>query len=448
MKSDILQAMQQVCDEKGISFESVTETIELALAAAFRKDFSEKNQNISAEFDPETGVSSIYDIKTVVQDFTEEELVAQQQAAIEEREREIAAHEARMAHEGPVEKNDGANAHGDGSADGTQETTQEVEEEPAKRFNPKLEIMLTPAREIKPDAQIGDELKIHLEVPQEYGRMAAQTAKQVIMQRLREAERENVFAEYKGKEGKLVTGVVQRQEGRVVLVDLGHTTGLLLASEQIESEMYMPGQRVKVLILSVNMTTRGPEVLVSRSHADMVRVLFTNEVPEIASGVVVIKAVAREAGARSKIAVESTDDNIDPIGSCVGQRGTRVQTVINELGGEKIDIIPWSEEPAEFIANAMAPAKVLRVDLVHPETHMAEVWVRDEQLSLAIGKFGQNVRLAAKLSGWKLDVKADGGEFMSNENEIDETEDGGPIELAPEPNEAAREASQETPLTE
>ncbi len=392
MKSEILQAMQQVCDEKGISFESVTQTIELALAAAFRKDFSEKNQNIVVEFDPETGLSSVWDIKTVVEDLTEEELEAQRVAAEEERTR---------------------------SAEGG-----EVSEEEVKRFNPKMEIMITLAREIDPKSKIGDVLKIHLEVPQDYGRMAAQTAKQVIMQRLREAERENVFAEYKDKEGKLVTGVVQRQEGRVVLIDLGHTTGLLLASEQIESETYIPGARSKVLIMSVNMTSRGPEVLVSRSHADMVRVLFTNEVPEIASGVVEIKGVAREAGARSKIAVISHDDNIDPIGSCVGQRGTRVQTVINELGGEKIDIVPWSEDPSDYISNAMAPAKVLRVELLDKEARLAEVWVRDEQLSLAIGKYGQNVRLAAKLTGWKLDVKADGGEFMSSdEEEVKETKE-------------------------
>lgn len=405
-KSDVLQAIKQICDEKGLSYESVIETVEMALAAAYRKDFGQKNQNVVVGFEPETGKTEVWDVKTVVEDLTEEELEAMKKVQIE-----LSTGDAKEWPNVPKK--------------------EEEEEQDVKKFNPKTEIMLSKARDIDPEAKLGDILRLKLEIPQEFGRMAAQTAKQVIIQRLREAERENVYAEFKSKEGSIATGIVQRYEGRIVLIDLGRATGLLLPSEQIEYENYAPGQRIKVIIFAVKTTPKGPEILVSRSHPDMVKVLFSNEVPEIVSGVVEIKAVSREAGARSKIAVVSHEENIDPIGSCVGQRGTRVQTVINELGGEKIDIIPWSEDPQEFIANAMSPAKVLNVELKNPEAREAEVWVRDEQLSLAIGKAGQNVRLAAKLTGWRLDVKAEGGEFLDRQTQENSEETSIPDNAVP-----------------
>ncbi len=338
-------AIQQICEEKNIPVSAVVETIEQALAAAYRKDFGQKNENIKVEFDPVTGGSRVFDVKLVV--------------------------------EGPAEG---------------EET-----------INEKKELLLAEAKLLKPDVEVGDEIKTELKVPADYGRMAAQTAKQVIIQRLREAEREVVFSEYKDKEGQVVIGTIQRVEGRTVFVDLGHTIAVMPYSEQIAREHYATSTRFKFYLVSVNATARGPEVIVSRTHPDIVRQLFEQEVPEIASGVVVIKAISREAGSRTKIAVYTAEANVDPIGSCVGQRGMRVQTVITQLGGEKIDIIEWSDDMRKFIAAALAPAKVQGVNL-DEAAHSAQVEVAEDQLSLAIGRNGQNVRLAVKLTGWKIDI--------------------------------------------
>ncbi len=373
MASPITQAIQQICDEKHIPYEVVIETIEAALAAAYRKDFGQKNQNVKVEFDPDTMKTRAYDVKLVVEDQelpTEEEL-----------------EEMRKAEASGVPAEPELDENG----------------EPIKRFNPKTEMMISEAKTIKPDAEIGETLRMELEVPGEFGRMAAQTAKQVIIQKLREAERENIFGEYKGREGEIVTAVVQRREGRTVLVDLGRATAVMPAEEQIASENYAPGSRIKVYVSAVNMTTRGPVVVVSRAHPDIVRRLFSMEIPEVASGGVKIHSVAREAGSRSKVAVSSDDPNIDPIGSCIGQRGTRIQTIISELGGEKVDVILYDEDPAVFISKALAPAKVRSVDLNEPE-RTATVRTDADQLSLAIGKGGQNVRLASRLAGWKINV--------------------------------------------
>jgi len=250
--------------------------------------------------------------------------------------------------------------------------------------------------------------------------MAAQTAKQVIIQRLREAERENIFAEFKEKEGSIVTAVIQRREGRMVYLDIGHTLAVMNQDGQVMSEKYTSGQRLRVFIVSVEMTPKGPEILVSRTHSDLVKELFKSEVPEISSGIVEIKAIAREAGMRSKIAVSSNQDTIDPVGSCVGQRGTRVQTIITELGGEKIDIIEWHKNPEKFITNALSPAKVESLKLNEKEKTVL-VNVKDDQLSLAIGKSGQNVRLAAKLTEWKIDIE--GAENIAKEESKEEVED-------------------------
>jgi N utilization substance protein A len=242
--------------------------------------------------------------------------------------------------------------------------------------------------------------------PSNFGRIAAQTAKQVILQRIREAERDLMFEEYREKTGDIVTGIVQQSDHRYTLVDLGKVEALLPSTEQMPVEKYRHGMRIKVYIVEVRKTSKGPQILVSRTHPGLLKRLFELEVPEIAEGYVEIKAVAREPGHRSKIAVESHDRNIDPVGACVGARGSRVRMVVNELRGEKVDIIPWKEDPEEFISNALSPAKVKEVR-VSPEEESSEVIVPDSQLSLAIGKEGQNARLAAKLTGWRIDIKSE-----------------------------------------
>lgn len=373
MASPIVQAIKQICDEKNISYESVLETIEAALAAAYRKDFGEKNQNIKVTFDPESGSMRIFDVKIVVEDMElPEEGV---EPSLKSAEIPIAA---------PI-------------------STEATPGEEEKKFNPKTMIMISEAKKLKPDAEIDEEIKTELPIPGAFGRMAAQTAKQVIMQKLREAERGVVFQEFKDKEGQVIVATTQRWEGKMVLMDLGRATAVMPPEEQIENERYLPGERMKVYISKVTLTSRGPEIIASRAHPEFVRKLFTVEIPEVASGLVEVKSIAREAGARSKVAVSTSDSAIDPIGSCIGQRGTRIQTIISELGGEKIDVIAWDERPGEFIQHSLSPAKVLGVVLNTAE-QAATVRVATDQLSLAIGRGGQNVRLAAKLTGWKINV--------------------------------------------
>jgi N utilization substance protein A len=277
------------------------------------------------------------------------------------------------------------------------------EEEGKIRFNPEKHILLEEAKKVNSKIKAGEELEIHLETKKDYGRIAAQTAKQVVLQKIREAERETIMGEYKSKEGEIVSGIVQRIEGRNVFIDIGKTLGILPREEQVFGEFYKAGQRIKVYILKVEESPRGPAVFLSRAYPKLISKLFELEVPEISQGVVQIKAIAREAGSRSKIAVASTEEGIDPIGSAVGQRGTRVMAVISELGGEKIDIIEYSDNTEKFISNSISPAKVLEVRLL--EKNRAICVVQEDQLSLAIGKDGQNVRLAAKLTGWKIDVR-------------------------------------------
>jgi len=391
MSNPIVQAIKQICDEKQLSAEAVLETVESALAAAFRKDFGEKNQNVKIVFDPETGNMRAFDVKTVVEDELYEKY------AKEEEERKKAAEEAAASGIKPEEKKEERKIEAPAlGSDGLP-----VPEEPV--FNPKLNLSLTQAREIKKDAEIGEELKLELEIPAAFGRMAAMTAKQVITQRLREAERNMVYNEMKGNEGQLVMGVIQRRDGRLVLVDLGRIAAIMPPEEQAPQENYEPGSRIKVFIKSVTLGIRGPQVVVSRASEEMVKKLFALEIPEVSSGTVVIHNVAREAGSRSKVSVSSAQANIDPIGSCIGQRGTRIQTIISELGGEKIDIIQYSEDAAKYIGMALAPAKVGSVELNEAEK-IATVTVPADQLSLAIGRGGQNVRLASSLTGWKINI--------------------------------------------
>lgn len=378
------QAIKQICEEKNISYELVISTIEAALAVAYRKDFGEKNQNIQVEYNPKNSTARVFDVKTVVADEIYEKTMERKEK---------------------------------------KEKGEEVEEEEDfEKFDPKKHITLTEAKKIKKEAKLGDEIKTELFPPEAYGRMAAQTAKQVIIQRLREAERDTLYKEFKGKEGEIISGLIQRQERRMFLIDLGQTTGLMLPSEQILSERYKPGMRIKVYVVSVNQTTKGPEIIVSRSHPNMVKRLFTLEVPEISAGTVEIKSLAREAGSRTKIAVKSNQKNIDPVGSCVGQRGSRVQTIISELGGEKIDIIEYSDDPIEFITNALSPAKILKISL-NEEEKQALAEVKEDQLSLAIGKAGQNVRLAAKLTGWKIDITSEGKKVVPSKEKVEEKEE-------------------------
>ncbi len=360
-QSKFIQAINQIADEKGLSKEKVIETVEAALAAAYRKDYGEKEQNIKVNLNPQTGAMEIFKLLEVV---------------------------------------------------------EEVE-------NEENQISVKDAKKYKKDAKVEDVIEIKEPQPEGFGRIAAQTAKQVIFQRIREAEREVILKEYEGKEEDLVNGVVQRLEGKNVIFDIGKANGIMYPSGQVEGERYRIGQRMKIMIEKVEQTSRGPQITVSRSHPKLVEKLFELEVPEISAGIVEIKSVAREAGNRTKIAVSSTKEEVDPVGSCVGQRGTRVQAVIAELTNEKIDCVLWDKDPINFIVNALSPAKVSKVG-INEKKKEAQVFVPDDQLSLAIGKNGQNVRLAVKLTGWKIDVltEAEKGkkEAKKKEEEIEEIE--------------------------
>ncbi|PRX33626.1 NusA antitermination factor [Orenia metallireducens] len=272
-------------------------------------------------------------------------------------------------------------------------------------LNPEQEILLEDAIKKNPNYSIGDQIEVEV-TPGNFGRIAAQTAKQVVIQRIREAERDIIFEEFVNREGDILTGLVQRQHKNNVIIDLGKTEAVLIPTEQIQNERYHQGDRIKVYIVEVNQTSKGPNILVSRTHPGLLKRLFELEVPEIHDGVVEIKSVAREAGHRSKIAVHSTQEDVDPVGACVGPNGSRVRAIVDELSGEKVDIVQWNEEPKKFIANALSPAEVLKVE-VNEEVNVAKVIVPDYQLSLAIGKEGQNARLAAKLTGWKIDIKSE-----------------------------------------
>lgn len=271
--------------------------------------------------------------------------------------------------------------------------------------NDLLEISVENAKKINPGLEENDVVEIEV-TPRKFGRIAAQTAKQVVVQRIREAERGIIFNEFSNKEGEIVTGIVQRTERKNVIIDLGKAEAILPLSEQIPGEEYKFNDRIKTYIIEVKKTTKGPQIMVSRTHPGIVKRLFELEVPEIYEGIVEIRSISREPGSRTKIAVFSKDDNVDPVGACVGQKGTRVQAIVDELRGEKIDIIKWSSNIQEYISSSLSPAKVVRVD-VNEEEKSAKVTVPDFQLSLAIGKEGQNARLAAKLTGWKIDIKSE-----------------------------------------
>ncbi|PFJ18532.1 transcription termination/antitermination protein NusA [Bacillus cereus] len=272
-------------------------------------------------------------------------------------------------------------------------------------FDPRLEISVEEARQINPNYQDGDVLEIEV-TPKDFGRIAAQTAKQVVTQRVREAERGVIYSEFSDREEDIMVGIVQRQDARFIYVSLGKVEALLPVSEQMPNEQYKPHDRIRVFITKVEKTTKGPQIYVSRTHPGLLKRLFEMEVPEIYDGTVEIRSVAREAGDRSKISVYAENIDVDPVGSCVGPKGQRVQRIVDELKGEKIDIVRWSNDPVEYVANALSPSQVVKV-LVDEEEKATTVVVPDHQLSLAIGKRGQNARLAAKLTGWKIDIKSE-----------------------------------------
>ncbi|MEK7680667.1 MAG: transcription termination factor NusA [Patescibacteria group bacterium] len=400
--SEITKAIQFLCDEKNLPYESVMEAIELALAAAYRKDFGNKQQNIKVKFDPETGGMKAWDVKTVVENIEESVLEAAQEELAKRREK---------------------------AKDENRELTEE-ETADLPRFNPKIELMKTVAKEIQKKAKVGDVLEIALEIPSEFGRMAAQTAKQVIIQKVREAERNLVFNDFKVQEGQLVMGTIQRVESRKILVDFGKVTGILPSDQQTGRDHYRPGARMKFYLASVQMSPRGPEIILSRNHPGMVKEIFKQEIPEIGDGLIEVKGIARDAGYRSKVAVFTSDEAIDPIGSCIGQRGARINTIIEELGGEKIDIIQYSEDAREYISHALSPAKIMEVKL-DESVKTAEVSVVPDQFSLAIGRSGQNVRLAAELTGWKINVvEAGTNNVVSSDNAEEKAAEEKPTEDA------------------
>ncbi|MDD3662460.1 MAG: transcription termination factor NusA [Candidatus Pacebacteria bacterium] len=378
-------ALEQLEEERKIPREKIIEAIEQAIAAAYKKDYGKKGQIVRAKLDFETGEVEFFQVKIVV----DESLVRIVKEEEEDEDIEIAEDDERI------------------------------------RYNEEHHILLEDAKKIKRDAKIEEEIIFPLESKEDYGRIAAQTAKQVIIQKIREAEREIIIDEYGSKEGEIINGTIQKVERGIVYIDFNRATGIILPEEQIPGEFYKRGDHIRAYLYSVEETPRGVNLKLSRTHPQLIEGLFAMEAPEIASGVVEIKAIAREAGSRSKIAVYSNDEHIDPVGSCVGQRGVRVSTVMSELNGEKIDIIPWSPDPASYIASAISPANVLNIEVFENE-HRASVEVSSDQLSLAIGKGGQNVRLAAKLTGWRIDIKSvtPTGEVLEETMDDDILDDG------------------------
>jgi N utilization substance protein A len=342
-KNDFIVAIAQICTERGLAKETVLQAVEQALVSAYKRNYG-GSANITAKIDPNNGKVRIFALKAVVDD----------------------VHDRRA------------------------------------------EISLDEAKSYDPMAEIGGQVSIE-STPDNFGRIAAQTAKQVVLQRIREAERDALYTSFHEREGEIVQGTVKAIEQGNITVDLGRIEGVLPRNEQIPTERYRHNQKIRALITEVNKSSRGPQVLLSRTHRNMLRRLLEIEVPEIFNGLVEIKSIAREAGQRSKVAVGATQDGIDPVGACVGQRGVRIQAIVNELSGEKIDVIEWNPNPQIFIASALSPAKVTQVGLSEDENgdKVATVVVADKQLSLAIGKEGQNARLAAKLTGWRIDIKSE-----------------------------------------
>lgn len=370
----INSVLDQLEEERGIPKEKVLEAIEMALATAYKKEYGKRGQIIRAKFDINSGAVEMEQVKVVV----DENQVFMDKEALTE----------------------------------ALEKAEETDDERVL-FNPEHHILLEDAKRIKRDAQLGDEIVFPIESKGDYGRIASQTAKQVIIQKIREAERSSVLKEFGAREGDIITGSVQRIERGNIFVDVGRAVGILPYEEQIPGERYSQGERVRAYLYRVEDGPKGVTLRLSRSHPRFLAKLFETEAPELANGTIQIQAIAREAGSRSKVAVATNDPYIDPVGSLVGQRGVRVATVTSELGGEKIDVIEWSEDPKTFIEDALSPAKTISVE-IDQENRQAKVVVAEDQQSLAIGKGGQNVRLAAKLTGWRIDISSVKGEDLGS----------------------------------
>jgi N utilization substance protein A len=373
--------LEQLEQERGVPREKMLEAIGMSLATAYKKEYGKRGQIIRAKFDLNSGKTEFEQVKMVVE---KDKVIMREEGAEIENKKENFGHKM---------------------ANATKASDVEEMEGELVYFNPEHHILLEDAKKIKRGIEAGEEMIFPLETKDDFSRIAAQTAKQVIIQKLREAEKVSVLGEYGKKEGEIVSGTVQRMERGNIFIDMGRATAILPYEEQIPGEKYKQGERVRAYLYRVEETPKGIFLKLSRSHPKFLEELFKIEAPEVASGTVVMKAIAREAGSRSKVAVQSIDDHIDPVGSLVGQRGVRVATVMSELGGEKIDIIEWSVDPKRFLEDALSPAKILNVEIDEMEKK-ASVEVTADQQSLAIGKGGQNVRLAAKLTGWKIDIKS------------------------------------------
>lgn len=395
----INSVIEQMEQERGIPKEKMIEAIEMALATAYKKEYGKRGQIIRSKIDLGSGKMEFVQVKTVVD---KDSVVIREEK--EDAESEEKFKKSKKIEEEKIELNDNG--------------------EKIVYYNPEHHIFIEDAKKIKKGVKVGDELIFPLEEKSDYGRIAAQTAKQVIVQKIREAEKVSVFNEYGEKEGSIVTGIVQRLERGNLFVDMGRATAILPFEEQVPGEKYKPGERIRAYLYKVEETPKGIFLRLSRSHPKFLEELFRSESPELGTGIVEVKSIAREAGSRSKIAVSTNDEHIDPVGSLVGQRGVRVSTVMSELGGEKIDIIEWSEDPKRFIEESLSPARILSVETDDVEKK-AVVEVASDQQSLAIGKGGQNVRLAAKLTGWKIDIVSVEGEYVEaeeNEKSGDDTE--------------------------
>lgn len=382
--------VQQIAREKGIPAEKVLGAIEMALGAAYKREYRKRTELIRAVFDLKTGDLKFYQVKTVV-DPKEVRIVSEEEAEAEALEKK----------------------------DDRRRDFEEEDGEQLPRYNSDRHMFLEEAKKLKPDVRIGEEMTFPLETFADFGRIAAQTAKQVVLQSIREAERASIRDEFASKEGTIVSGIIQRFERGNVYVDLGRAIAIMFRNESIPGEHYRVGERMRFFVLAVQDDARRPGIVLSRSHPKFVAKLFEMEVPEIANKIVEVKNIAREAGSRSKIAVFTKEEGVDPVGSAVGQRGMRVMAVTNELGNEKIDIIEWSEDSEKYISHSLSPAKVSSVEVL--ERREAKVLVPEDQLSLAIGKGGQNVRLAAKLTGYKIDVRSESNPEVVQEGGVAES---------------------------
>jgi N utilization substance protein A len=390
---DLSKAIKQVAEEKGLEPEKVLDAIESSIAAAYKKEYGTRGEIVKAKLDQKTGELKFWQVKTVVDETTVR--------FVEEKSEEEKTTSGGINVAGKSRRPEEPSGVGTPTSS---DRSVGAEASVLPRYNPERHILLDEAKKIKKDAVLGEEIVFPLEPHDDFGRIAAQTAKQVVLQKLRESERDSIYRVWRDKEGQVMSGVVQRFERGHVYVDLGRTIGVMFANESIPGEHYRTGERLRFLVLAVQEDTRLPGIILSRSHPKFVSKLFELEVPELAEGAVEIKAITREPGNRTKLAVVSKADGVDPVGALVGQRGTRVMAVNNELGQEKIDIVEWSDDPEKLIANSLSPAKVQSVEVL--PRREARVYVPEDQLSLAIGRGGQNVRLAAKLTGWKIDVRS------------------------------------------